>query len=610
MPPPLKSLKPQKIKLKESFASLKYIPRFFKKIWAVNSKLFAANIFARLLAAALPVAMLWVGKVIIDEVILQVGLEVKNYDRLWMYVGLEFGLAILSDLLARLTSLTDGLLGDQYANLSSIELIKKTSELNLEQLEDSEFYDKLERARQQTTRRIGLMSAVLNQAQDIIVIVSLIGGLVAFEPWLILLLLVSILPTILNEIKFSGTSYSLARSWTPERRELDYLRYAGASDVTAKEVKLFGLAAYISERFKLLSDKYYEANKKLSLERAGWGSFFNVISTVAYYGAYVLILLRTVAGVLSIGDLTFLSGSFNSLRNKLQGFFVRFTQITESALYLQDYFEFLDLESSEPEAETVKPLPEHLQQGFEFINVGFKYPNTEKWVVRNISFKLKVGEKLAFVGENGAGKTTLIKLLLRFYDPNEGEILLDGENIKNFDRAKYQQYFGVIFQDFVKYELSLKENIAVGKIEDIDKQDKLDSAAQKSLAEQVIQDLPKGYEHQLGRRFKNGIDLSGGQWQKIALARAYMKDAEVLILDEPTSALDARAEYEAFQRFIGLTKGKTAVIISHRFSTVRMADRILVLKDGEVLEIGTHEELMEKEQLYAELFKLQAEGYR
>ncbi len=610
MPPPLKSLKPQKIKLKESFASLKYIPRFFKKIWAVNSKLFAANIFARLLAAALPVAMLWVGKVIIDEVILQVGLEVKNYDRLWMYVGLEFGLAILSDLLARLTSLTDGLLGDQYANLSSIELIKKTSELNLEQLEDSEFYDKLERARQQTTRRIGLMSAVLNQAQDIIVIVSLIGGLVAFEPWLILLLLVSILPTILNEIKFSGTSYSLARSWTPERRELDYLRYAGASDVTAKEVKLFGLAAYISDRFKLLSDKYYEANKKLSLERAGWGSFFNVISTVAYYGAYVLILLRTVAGVLSIGDLTFLSGSFNSLRNKLQGFFVRFTQITESALYLQDYFEFLDLESSEPEAETVKPLPEHLQQGFEFINVGFKYPNTEKWVVRNISFKLKVGEKLAFVGENGAGKTTLIKLLLRFYDPNEGEILLDGENIKNFDRAKYQQYFGVIFQDFVKYELSLKENIAVGKIEDIDKQDKLDSAAQKSLAEQVIQDLPEGYEHQLGRRFKNGIDLSGGQWQKIALARAYMKDAEVLILDEPTSALDARAEYEAFQRFIGLTKGKTAVIISHRFSTVRMADRILVLKDGDVLEIGTHEELMAKEQLYAELFKLQAEGYR
>ncbi len=610
MPPPLKSLKPQKIKLKESFASLKYIPRFFKKIWAVNSKLFAANIFARLLAAALPVAMLWVGKIIIDEVILQVGLEVKNYDRLWMYVGLEFGLAILSDLLARLTSLTDGLLGDQYANLSSIELIKKTSELNLEQLEDSEFYDKLERARQQTTRRIGLMSAVLNQAQDIIVIVSLIGGLVAFEPWLILLLLVSILPTILNEIKFSGTSYSLARSWTPERRELDYLRYAGASDVTAKEVKLFGLAAYISDRFKLLSDKYYEANKKLSLERAGWGSFFNVISTVAYYGAYVLILVRTVAGVLSIGDLTFLSGSFNSLRNKLQGFFVRFTQITESALYLQDYFEFLDLESSEPEAETVKPLPEHLQQGFEFINVGFKYPNTEKWVVRNISFKLKVGEKLAFVGENGAGKTTLIKLLLRFYDPNEGEILLDGENIKNFDRAKYQQYFGVIFQDFVKYELSLKENIAVGKIEDIDKQDKLDSAAEKSLAEQVIQGLPKGYEHQLGRRFKNGIDLSGGQWQKIALARAYMKDAEVLILDEPTSALDARAEYEAFQRFIGLTKGKTAVIISHRFSTVRMADRILVLKDGEVLEIGTHEELMEKEQLYAELFKLQAAGYR
>ncbi|WP_304232358.1 ABC transporter ATP-binding protein [Jiulongibacter sediminis] len=609
-PPPLKSLKPEKIKLKESFASLKYIPRFFHKIWEVNRWLFLANILGRLLAALLPIAMLWVGKMIIDEAILQINAETKDLQQLWLFVGLEFGMAILSDLLTRLSSLTDGLLGDQYANVSSIELIQKTSELNLAQLEDSEFYDKLERARQQTTRRVGLMSNVLNQGQDVIVIISLISGLAFFEPWLLVLLVVSILPTFVNELKFSGTSYSLARSWTPERRELDYLRYAGASDFTAKEVKLFGLAGYISDRFKVLSDRYYEANKKLSLQRAGWGSFFNIIGTSAYYGAYVLILIRTVAGILSIGDLTFLSGSFKGLRNRLQGFFVRFTQITESALYLQDYFEFLDLENQEEVQSGNAQLPEKPQIGFEFKNVGFKYPNTKKWVVRNIHFTLKAGEKLAFVGENGAGKTTLIKLLLRFYDPDEGEILLDGINIKNFNRSAYQQYFGVIFQDFVKFELTVKENIAVGKIEDIENKERLAEAAQKSLAEQVIAELPAGLEHQLGRRFKKGVDLSGGQWQKIALARAYMKDAEVLILDEPTSALDARAEYEAFQRFIGLTQGKTAVIISHRFSTVRMADRILVLKDGKVAEIGTHEELMENPRLYAELFELQAAGYQ
>ncbi|MGR3811652.1 ABC transporter ATP-binding protein [Jiulongibacter sp. NS-SX5] len=609
-PPPLKSLKPERLNFKESFAALTYIPRFFKKIWEVNSALFLANIVGRLLAALLPVAMLWVGKMIIDEAVLQLNAETKSYQNLWLYLGLEFGLAIFSDLLTRLSGLTDGLLGDQYANASSVELIQKTSELNLAQLEDSEFYDKLERARQQTTRRIGLMSNVLNQAQDIIIIISLVAGLVFFEPWLLVLLVVSIVPTFINELRFSGSSYSLARSWTPERRELDYLRYAGASDITAKEVKLFGLAGYISDRFKDLSDRYYHANKKLSIQRTSWGILFNMIGTSAYYGAYVLILIQTVAGLITIGDLTFLSGSFKGLRNRLQGFFIRFTQITESALYLQDYFDFLDLKIEEENNVNVTPLPLKPESGFEFKNVGFKYPNTEKWVIRGINFKLNAGEKMAFVGENGAGKTTLIKLLLRFYDPDEGEILLDDINIKSFDRAAYQQYFGVIFQDFVKFELTVKENIAVGKIDEIENLERLETAAEKSLANQVIDELPAGLGHQLGRRFKNGVDLSGGQWQKIALARAYMKDAEVLILDEPTSALDARAEYEAFQRFISLTIGKTAVIISHRFSTVRMADRILVLKDGKVAEIGTHEELMANPQLYAELFELQAAGYQ
>jgi ATP-binding cassette subfamily B protein len=572
--------------------------------------LFYTTLLFRIVSAFLPLLMLWIGKEIIDEVVIQMNAGTKDLERLWWLIGGEFGLAIISDLLSRGISLTDALLGDQYAINSSVGIIRKTSALNLSQLEDSEFYDKLERARQQTTGRVGLMSNVLTQGQDIMIIFSLLGGVLLFEPWLIILLVVSIIPTILNEIKFSGTSYSLARSWTQERRELDYLRYAGASDVTAKEVKLFGLADYLAERFKVLSDKYYSESKKLAIRRTSWGTFFNVVGTGAYYGAYVLIVFRTVAGLFTLGDLTFLSGSFNRLRSKLQGFFTRFTDITERALYLQDYFEFLDLRQEGHGTEGTLPLPEKIRKGFEFRNVGFKYPKSDRWVVRHINFELRAGEKLAFVGENGAGKTTLIKLLLQFYAPNEGEILLDDININLYNKNEYQQYFGVIFQDFVKFELTLRENIAVGEIAEIHNQPKIDDAAEKSLANQVISELPFGYEQQLGKRFKLGKDLSGGQWQKIAIARAYMKNAEVLILDEPTSALDARAETEAFNRFIQLTEGKTAVIISHRFSTVRIADRIMVLKDGAVLEIGTHLELMQNDRLYAELFRLQAAGYQ
>jgi len=610
LPKPKLSIQPNKFNFRESFASLKFVPRFFREIRRVNPVLFYINLLSRVVNAILPVLMLWVGKLIIDEVVLQIATEGTDLSRLWLLVGVEFGLAIISDLLSRGISLSDALLGDQYSINTSVKIIKKTAELNLDQLEDSEFYDKLERARQQTTGRVGLMSNILTQGEDIIVILSLLAGVVAFEPWLIILLVVSIIPTIINEIKFSGTSYSLARSWTQERRELDYLRYAGASDVTAKEVKLFGLSDYLADRFKNLSDKYYLQSKHLAKQRAGWGSFFNVIGTAAYYGAYIVIIFRTVAGIFSLGDLTFLSGSFNRLRSKLQGFFTRFTAITESALYLQDYFEFLDLKYVEGPTDNKLPLPQKIEKGFQFINVGFKYPKSDKWVVRYINFDLKAGEKLAFVGENGAGKTTLIKLLLQFYEPTEGEILLDGIPIKQYDQVEYQQYFGVIFQDFVKFELTIRENIAMGEIREILNQPRIDGAAEKSLADQVITELPLGYDQPLGKRFKQGKDLSGGQWQKIAIARAYMKDAEVLILDEPTSALDARAETEAFDRFIKLTEGKTAVIISHRFSTVRIADRIMVLKDGAVLEIGTHEELIANDRLYAELFNLQAAGYQ
>tara|TARA_R110000823_G_scaffold311718_1_gene437580 strand:+ start:35773 stop:37608 length:1836 start_codon:yes stop_codon:yes gene_type:complete len=598
-----------KTSVRDSFEALKTIPRFFREIYRASPKLFFVNTFSRLLNAFTPVVILWVGKMIIDEIILQVSLENQDFTQLWNLVIIEFCVAVLSDLLGRLINLTDGLLGDLYSNMSSEKIIRKTAELTIAQLEDPEFYDKLERARTQTNSRVDLMTNALGQAESLISMVSLIAGLIYFEPILILILVLSIIPSFINEAKFSSTRYSLARSWTAERRELDYLRFIGANNQTAKEIKLFGLTDFIAERFKNLSNDYYLINKKLSLKQSFYGSLFNILGVLSYYGAYVYIILRVLTGVITIGELTFLSGSFNRLRNNLQGFFSRFTRISESALYLQDYFDFIDL-TIEQNAEAKTPMPKTIKEGFQVNNLHFAYPGSEGEVLKGVTFTLKAGEKMAFVGQNGAGKTTLIKLFLRFYEPTQGEILLDGININKFDVDEYRKRFGVIFQDFFKYEFTLRENIAVGNIDQVQNDEIINYAASKSLAEQVVAEMTDGLEQRLGRRFYKGTELSGGQWQKVALARAYMKDADVMVLDEPTSALDAQAEFDVFERFIALTKGKTSIIISHRFSTVRMADRILVLQHGQVLELGTHQELMANPKLYSELFKLQAAGYQ
>ena len=604
-----KSIKDKKTSILTNFKALKYIPRFFGKVYESSPALFIINLLARLLLSVSPVVLLWVGKLIIDQVILDITSKPDSHRQLWTYVAIELGVAVFTDILSRFVSLTDGLIGDLYANKSSVEIIKKTGEVELSQLEDADFYDKLERARRQTTGRVTLLSNTLSQFQDLITIVSLITGLIVFEPWLILILILSIIPAFINEVKYSQSSYSLARSWTKERRELDYLRFTGASDKTAKEVKLFNLTGFIADRFAELSNRYYLQTRTLSIRKNIFGTIFNLLGIIAYYSAYLLIISNTITGLLTIGELTFLSGSFKSLRNRMQTIFMRFSSISESALYLKDYFDFLDIEPSTNTLNTARVLPTEIKQGFEFQDVHFRYPGMDEEVLKGVTFFMKAGEKMAFVGENGAGKTTLIKLILRFYEPTKGAILLDGVNINEYDQASYQKLFGVIFQDFVKYDFTAGENIAVGKIEDIEDIERIIKAAELSLADDVIAGLPNAFDQQLGKRFAGGKDLSGGQWQKIALARAYMKDAEVVVLDEPTSALDARAEYEAFQRFIGLTKGKTSIIISHRFSTVRMADRILVLKDGKVLELGSHQELIEQDQLYAELFRLQAAGY-
>lgn len=573
--------------------------------------MFSLNVILRLIKSIFPVVLLWVGKEIIDEVIAIVNTgESQELNKLYLLIAIEFGIAIFSDVFNRLIGATDTLIGSLYSNDSSVELIQKTARVDLQYLEDSEFYDKLERARRQTVGRVNLMSNSLAQAQDFITIVSLISALIYFYPILIFLLVISIIPTLLNELKFSSSNYKLTSRMAPERRQLDYMRVIGASDVTAKEVKLFGLADFISRTFSTTANKYYQSIKKLTIKRSVWGAIFNIIGVIAYYGAFVFIVLKAVVSLVTIGELTFLAGSFNKLRNQLQVMFTRFSNITESALYLHDYFEFIDMEFNDQSDFQQLPVPAEIVTGIKFQNVTFSYPNGHIPVFNGLSFDLRKGEKLALVGENGSGKTTLIKLLLRLYEPTSGCILLDGVDIRHYEKEEYQKLFGAIFQDYVKYYLTTRINIAVGNIENVGNDKKIEEAAELSLADEVVKDLLNGYDQELGKRFKKGAELSGGQWQKIALARAYMSEAPIIILDEPTSALDARAEYEVFQRFIGLTKGRTSIIISHRFSTVRMADRILVLNNGEVLELGTHEELMENGNLYSELFELQAEGYQ
>ena len=601
---------------KERLGALNNLPEFFSLIWSCDCWLAVFNILLRVIRASLPLMMLYVGKLIIDEIVRisvsasSPAVENQEMSILMTLILVELGLAVLSDLLVRGIALVDSLLGDLVSHEISLRLMKQSARLDLECFEDAEFYDKLERARRQASSRILLMSQALTQLQDAITVFFLAAALITFNPWLLLLLAITLIPAFLGETRFNSQSYSLMYGWTQERRELDYLRFAGASEETAKEVKIFGLSDFFGSRYQKLAGEYYHANKNLSVRRAAWGGLLSILGSIGYYTAYVVIIFRTVNGELSLGDLIFLSGSFLRLRSLMESILIRFSSIADSALYLKDLFDFLEMVPKISSKKNALPFPKTIREGFTFKQVSFRYPQTEKWILRDISFTLHPGEKLALVGENGAGKTTLIKLLTRLYDPDEGRILLEGHDLSDYDLDGLRDAAGVIFQDYVKYHLTASENIAVGRIDDRNNEARIVEAAQRSLADTVIEKLPDGYQQMIGRWFKQGTNLSGGEWQKIAIARAYMRDAQLLILDEPTAALDARAEHEVFRRFVELTNDKCAVLISHRFSTVRMADRIIVLHEGKLLEHGTHEELLAAKGQYSELFQLQAAGYR
>jgi ATP-binding cassette subfamily B protein len=606
---------------RDRLAAARHLPKLLRLVWTTEPRYVVGIVVLRVVRAVVPLAILWIGKLIVDAVIAAAGTAGHGGTPPWRHLAAlvvaELAIALVGEGLSRLSALLESLLGDLFANRTSVELMRHAATLDLEQLENAEIYDKLERARRQTVNRIGLFTLLLATIQDAITLVTLAGALAIYVPWLLVLLVIAVLPSLLGETHYAALGYSLLFSWTPERRLLDYLRFIGASDISAKELKLFGLSDFLVGRYDRLSQEFYEANRDLAVRRSIVSSAFAAIGTLGYYAAYGVIIYLTVigyrspaGGLFTIGVLTFLAGSFRQSRDLIQRVLLSLAQVFEQALYLDDLFSFLELRPAITNAGTARPVPQPVLEGFRFENVGFRYPGSERWAVRGLTFTLGRGERLALVGENGAGKTTLAKLLVRLYDPTEGRILLDGVELRDYDLEDLRRNVGVIFQDFVRYDFLLRENIAVGNIAELENEPVIREAAERSLADSVADRLGGHYDQMLGRRFEQGVDLSGGEWQKVALARAYMREAQLLILDEPTAALDARAEYEVFLRFSELTKGKMAVLISHRFSTVRMADRILVLRAGEIVEQGTHESLLEEAGLYAELFQLQAAGYR
>ncbi|HET7233090.1 MAG TPA: ABC transporter ATP-binding protein [Longimicrobium sp.] len=613
----------------ERLRAMRNLPPFLRMVWHTHRGMVAGICALRLLRAFVPLATLWVGKLIIDTVVVANRTHDPHWPRIATLLAVEFAIVALGEAAARTGSLLESLLGDLFSNRLSVRLMEHAAELDLQHFEDPEFYDRLERARRQTVGRIALLSQLLSLAQDGITALTLTGTLLAFSPLLFALLVVAVLPSFLGETHFAALGYSLLYQWTPERRKLDYYRFVAATDRTAKEVKLFGLSGWLIEQYRELSERFYQANRSLAIRRNLASTGLSLVSTLGYYAAYAAIVVRTVSGRITLGDLTLLSGTFSRSRDVIQRMLLSFSDLYEQALYLDDLFVFFAMRPTIARPARALPFPRPIRQGFEFRDVWFRYPEPERegrptelppdddrsWVLRGISFRIAPGERLALVGENGAGKTTLTKLLTRLYDPTRGQILLDGHPLAEYDPAELHDQVGVIFQDFVRYDMVAEENVAVGRIAALAAgsggvRERIEEASRRSLAADVIEALPQRYQTMLGKRFEGGVDLSGGQWQKVALGRAYMRDAQLLILDEPTAALDARAEYEVFSRFSELTDEKMAILISHRFSTVRMADRILVLEHGRVLEEGTHDHLVALGGRYAELFALQAAGYR
>jgi ATP-binding cassette, subfamily B, bacterial len=594
---------------RDRLRALKNMPAVLRILWESGRAVVSWGLGLRLIVATLPFGIAKVAQYIITDIasVLRGNALAHNF---WDLVIAEVALNVCLGLITRAIDYSDSLLANRYTQHVSVRVMEQAARLDLTTYEDPVFYDRLERARVQATDRLAMIQQLGRLVTQVITTLTFSAALAWASPWLVLLLALGVLPSFLGETHYAFLGYAKNFRQTPAKRQMDYLRQVAGSREGAKEVKLFGLNKFFTSRFQTLANQIYIEDVTLSRSKLIVGGLLGIIGTLGYYGAYVYVIWRTLHGVYDIGQFTFLTTAIQQASSNLQQVFSTASGIADQALFLTDLIAFFEMEPTVNSNPNGLPAPKPIQSGFEFRNVSFTYPGTNRTVLKNFNLKLSTGERIALIGENGQGKTTVVKLITRLYDPTEGQILLDGIDLREYSLEDLHRHIGVIFQDFMRFEMTARENIAVGRIDQPHQQSDIEVAAHKSLADTVVAKLAGGYDQILGRRFEGGVELSGGEWQKMALARAYLRDAQLLILDEPTAALDAKSELEVFERFAELTEGKMALLISHRFSTVRMADRIVVLSGGRLIEEGNHQQLMAKSGLYASMFEMQAASYR
>jgi ATP-binding cassette subfamily B protein len=602
-----------KARIAQTWAAFRYVPGTARLVWETAPRLALGVIFLTALAALLPAAIAYVGKLIVDGVVeaARTGSEADR-ERALVRVLVEFGLIVLSTGVNRGLSLLRELLRAHLSNHLNVRILEKALALEVQHFEDSSVYDKMQNARREASQRpLALVLSVVTVFQNALSLSAYALLLIKLSPWTVVILALASVPAFVAEARLASEAFRLTSWRAPEGRRLNYLEWILTRDSHVKEVKLFDLGPLVLGRYKNLFDKFFREDRQLAIRRTLWGLSLGILALLAFYGCYVLVASRAAEARLTLGDMTLYLALFRQGQSAFQDILASLSGMYENALFMSNLFDYFDIPTTREVARIQPPatVARGAPQAIEFRSVSFRYPHKEEWALRDVSFTLRPGEKLGLVGENGAGKTTLVKLLLRLYEPTEGDIFYGGVNLKDLDPHDVRSRVGAVFQDFVRYQFTLSENIGLGDVRRIEDQSRVSLAAQRAGADSVVAALPQGYDTVLGGWFETGQELSAGQWQKVAVARGFMRDAEVLILDEPTASIDAEAEHELFGRLRALAEDRTAIIISHRFSTVRAADRIAVLSHGRIVELGSHRELMDQNGRYAHLFRLQAQGY-